>query len=303
MDHPLYQQAYQLIESKHLGRIADQLKQSLKPAIRMDSSLVSGHPLPLGASKLGGFPDLPASLAWSTWKGVPMVFLAQIQLQEVAPYDIEHRLPSQGFLFFFCQSQGLAQAPDTKVWENIDPYKPDSWRVLFFAGDAMELRPTNAPPGLAPEALLPSCSLHLGTTLMLPSGGGSLMRSLHLAKEELKQYQKLFTDFDAMFLGTPDNVYHHHWLLGYPLSSYEHSELLCQLASLHITPSQWTRLDEGTKKAIETEALEWVHLFAMDTDDYAQVTWGEYGSLSYWIKRTDLKRHHFEACWATEFSL
>ena len=51
MDHPLYQQAYQLIESKHLGRIADQLKQALKPAIRMDSSLVSGHPLPVGASK------------------------------------------------------------------------------------------------------------------------------------------------------------------------------------------------------------------------------------------------------------
>ncbi|SRR6266700_6471327 len=303
MDHPLYQQAYQLIESKHLGRIADQLKQALKPAIRMESSPVSGHPLPVGASKLGGFPDLPPSLAWPTWKGVPMVFLAQIQLQEVALYDLEHRLPSHGFLFFFCQSQGLAQAPDTKVWENIDSYEPDSWRVLFFAGNATELRPTTAPAGLAPEALLPSCSLHLGTTLMLPPIGGSVMRSLHLAKEERKQYHELFTDFDAMFLGTADNVYHHHWLLGYPLSSYEDSELLCQMASLQIPPSQWTQLDEGTKKAIETDALEWVHLFAMDTDEYAQVTWGEYGSLSYWIKRTDLSRHNFEACWATEFSL
>ena len=87
------------------------------------------------------------------------------------------------------------------------------------------------------------------------------------------------------------------------LPTYEDSELLCQLASLHIPPSQWTQLDEGTKKAIETDAREWVHLFVMDTDDYAQVTWGEYGSLSYWIKRTDLSRHNFEACWATEFSL
>ncbi len=303
MDQPLYQQAYQLIESKHLGRIADQLKQALKPAIRMDSSPVSGHPLPVGASKLGGLPDLPASLAWPTWKGVPMVFLAQIQLQEVAPYDLEHLLPSQGFLFFFCQSQGLAQAPDIKVWEYIDPYEPDSWRVLFFAGNATELRPTNAPPGLAPEALLPSCSLHLETTLMLPSVGGSVITSLHLAKEERKQYHELFTDFYDIFLGMADHVYHHHWLLGYPLSSFNDSELLCQLASLQIPPSEWTRLGGGTQRAIKTDALEWVHLFAMDTDDYAQVTWGEDGSLSYWIKRTDLSRHNFEACWATEFSL
>ncbi len=303
MDQPLYQQAYQLIESKHLGRIAGQLKQALKPAIRMDSSLVSGHPLPVGASKLGGLPDLPASLAWPTWKGVPMVFLAQIQLQEVALYDLEHLLPSHGFLFFFCQSQGLAQAPDTKVWENIDSYEPDSWRVLFFAGQTTELRPTTAPAGLAPEALLPSCSLHLGTTLMLPSGGGSLMRSLHLTKEERKQYEDLLADFDAMFLGTADNVYHHHWLLGYPPPSYKDSELQCQMAYLQIPPSQWTHLDEGTQRAIKTDALEWVHLFVMDTDEYAQVTWGEYGSLSYWIKRTDLSRHNFEACWAIEFSL
>jgi uncharacterized protein YwqG len=303
MDHPLYQQAYQLIDSKHLGRIADQLKQSLKPAIRMDSSPVSGHPLPVGASKLGGLPDLPLSLAWPTWKGVPMVFLAQIQLQEVALYDLEHRLPSHGFLFFFCQSQGLAQAPDTKIWEYIDPYEHDSWRVLFFAGNATELRPTNAPPGLAPEALLPSCSLHCGTALMLPSEGGSVITSLHLAKEELKQYHELLADFDDMFLGRADHVLHHHWLLGYPMSTYHDPELLCQMASQHISPSQWNHLDEGTKKAIETDAREWVHLFFMDTDENAQVTWGEYGSLSYWIKRTDLSRHHFEACWAIEFSL
>jgi uncharacterized protein YwqG len=303
MDHLLYQQAYQLIESKQLGRIADQLKQFLKPAIRMDSSLVSAHPLPVGVSKLGGFPDLPSSLAWPTWKGVPMVFLAQIQLQEVAPYDIEHLLPSQGFLFFFCQSQGLAQAPDTKIWENIDSYEPDGWRVLFFAGQATELRPTNAPPGLAPEALLPSCSLHLGTTLRLPSVGGSVITSLHLAKEEMRQYGELLADFDAMFLGTADNVYHHHWLLGYPPSYSHDPELLCQIASLQIPPSQWTHLDEGTKKAIETEAREWVHLLVIDTDENAQVTWGEYGSLSYWIKRADLSRHNFEACWAIEESL
>ncbi len=113
------------------------------------------------------------------------------------------------FCGFFRQSQGLAQAPDTKVWEYIDPYEPDSWRVLFFA------------------------------TLMLPSVGGSLITSLHLAKEELKKYEDLLADFDDIFLGTADNVYHHHWLLGYPPQSYSDPELLCQMAHLHITAHDW----------------------------------------------------------------
>lgn len=41
MDDQLYQQAYQLIDSKHPGRIAVHVKWLLKPAIRLDSSPIS----------------------------------------------------------------------------------------------------------------------------------------------------------------------------------------------------------------------------------------------------------------------
>ena len=83
MDHPLYQRACQLIDHRGLGRVTGHLKLFLKPAIRMESSPASVHPLPLGTSKLGGLPDLPPTLAWPTCKEVPMMFLAQINLQKV----------------------------------------------------------------------------------------------------------------------------------------------------------------------------------------------------------------------------
>ncbi len=301
MDHPFYQQACQLIDQSGLGPVAERLKLFLKPAIRMESSLASAHPLPVGASKLGGLPDLPPTLTWPTWKEVPMVFLVQINLQEVAPYDLEQLLPAHGFLYFFCQSQSLSQGFDTKVWDYIDPYEPESWRVLFFDGKTADLHATPVPEGLAPEALLPGCTLHFGPALTLPPEESAMITSLHLGKEERQQYWDLLQTFDDVFLDTGDTVYHHHRLLGYPFQTQGDMQLLCQMASLRV--KQWIRLDEEAKASIKTSALEWIHLLQIDTDEYAQVTWGEYGSFSYWIKQADLKRQDFKECCAITDSI
>ena len=302
MDHPLYQQACQLIERSGLGSKAWQLKHLLKPAIRMESSPASALPLPLGTSKLGGLPDLPPVLAWPTWREVPMVFLAQIRLCELAPYDVEQLLPTRGFLYFFCQSQDLFQGYDTKVWDYIDPQEPESWKVLFFEGEKAELQTTSVPDGLAEVALLPGCALHFGTALTLPPFESSLIASLSLEDEEVEQYLNLLGTFDTIFLGTGDTIYHHHRLLGYPHQMQGDMQLLCQLSSLHVVP-HWAGLDEETKASIKTGALEWVHLLQIDTDEYAQVTWGETGSLSYFIKQADLRRRDFDRCWAIDDSL
>src|SRR5260221_1422710 len=301
MDHPFYQQACQLIDQSGLGPVAERLKLFLKPAIRMESSLASAHPLPVGASKLGGLPDLPPTLTWPTWKEVPMVFLVQINLQEVAPYDLEQLLPAHGFLYFFCQSQSLSQGFDTKVWDYIDPYEPESWRVLFFDGKTADLHATPVPEGLAPEALLPGCTLHFGPALTLPPEESAMITSLHLGKEERQQYWDLLQTFDDVFLDTGDTVYHRHRLLGYPFQTQGDIQLLCQMASLRV--KQWIRLDEEAKASIKTSALEWIHLLQIDTDEYAQVTWGEYGSFSYWIKQADLKRQDFKECCAITESI
>ncbi|EFH86122.1 DUF1963 domain-containing protein [Ktedonobacter racemifer] len=81
------------------------------------------------------------------------------------------------------------------------------------------------------------------------------------------------------------------------------AQLLCQMASHHVLPSQWKDLDEEAKAALKTAALEWIHILQIDTDEYTKVTWGEYGSLSYWIKRADLQRLDFERCWAITDSI
>ncbi len=187
------------------------------------------------------------------------------------------------------------------MWGYIDPYEPESWRVLFFDGKTADLHATPVPEGLAPEALLPGCTLHFGPALTLPPEESAMITSLHLGKEERQQYWDLLQTFDDVFLDTGDTVYHHHRLLGYPFQMQGDMQLLCQMASLRV--KQWIRLDEEAKASIKTSALEWIHLLQIDTDEYAQVTWGEYGSFSYWIKQADLKRQDFKECCAITDSI
>ena len=48
-----------------------------KPSIRIDSHVVDEATLPIGASKLGGYPDLPIGTEWPTYKGRLLWHMAQ----------------------------------------------------------------------------------------------------------------------------------------------------------------------------------------------------------------------------------
>jgi uncharacterized protein YwqG len=61
--------------------------------------------LPLGASRFGGIPDLPAGAGWPARDDVPMEFVAQLRLADVAPHDQSGLLPASGSLLFFYNSQ------------------------------------------------------------------------------------------------------------------------------------------------------------------------------------------------------
>ncbi|MBK9035495.1 MAG: DUF1963 domain-containing protein [Myxococcales bacterium] len=86
--------------------------------------------LPLGASRFGGIPDLPPGAAWPERDGVPMEFIAQFRLDELAGLDPQGRLPAGGALLFFYNAQ----------WEHSD-MEPDAacCAVLFHPGPVAEL--------------------------------------------------------------------------------------------------------------------------------------------------------------------
>jgi len=88
---------------EYLDRVAQR-------AVLLLPTRVKEKSLAVGATKLGGHPDLPAATKWPRVKKQPLTFLAQIDLAEVAPLLPEGVLPPKGLLSFF-----LANDPDGRV--------------------------------------------------------------------------------------------------------------------------------------------------------------------------------------------
>jgi uncharacterized protein YwqG len=72
---------------------------------RMAAFEAAMEKLAIGASRFGGVPDLPPGATWPERDGVPMEFIAQIRLADLAAAGADERLPAHGSLLFFYNSQ------------------------------------------------------------------------------------------------------------------------------------------------------------------------------------------------------
>lgn len=108
-------EAVTLIENHAPSRLQQSLIDLLRPAIALNVACCDDDTIPIGASKFGGAPDVAAGFEWPFldagqlphWKGQPapeggpLMFVCQINLSEIADWDIENYLPKQGVLSFF----------------------------------------------------------------------------------------------------------------------------------------------------------------------------------------------------------
>jgi len=109
-----------ILEKAGHGAHADEVRALIQPSIRLVAEALAPTPrddessdamdgaldlLPIGASRLGGVPDLPPGTAWPDRDGVPMEFVAQIRLADLASLPAAARLPQDGSLVFFWNSQ------------------------------------------------------------------------------------------------------------------------------------------------------------------------------------------------------
>lgn len=119
-------EAVALIEKHAPQRLQQSLIDLLRPAIALNVARCDDADIPIGASKFGGAPDVAADFEWPRWNDKPLGFLAQINLEEVAPFDVENALPKSGLLSFF---YGMHDGYD---W----PYSNEDkggWRVYKFS--------------------------------------------------------------------------------------------------------------------------------------------------------------------------
>lgn len=283
-----------------LGRVADALVALAQPAIKIHLEPADEARTPVGASKVGGLPDLPAGAEWPRWHE-PMAFLAQFNLAEVAPFDVEGVLPDRGLLSFFFETDG--EPLYSAGWglpEGAPPRDLSAaesmwgWRVLYHDAD-----PTTYVRQVAPDetgASYSPCAVTMSSCLTLPSTTGEDVSRLSLTGGEraaLIDLEAVVNRADLYARGDEG-----HRLLGYP-HEFAGPTLVLADAAMRAAPSdEWGRTDRARQRELEAAAsARWRLLLQLDSSEAAGMDWGGGGLLFFTVEREALRRRDFSRVW------
>ncbi len=266
--------------SAGLSRLTKDLDQVSKASIRLFTTAVDEFLLSVGASKLGGVPDLPPGTSWPQWKGLPQSFIAQIRMDDIHSYDTNGLLPQSGMLWFFYDAQQQTYGAD--------PADLGGWRVIFMDSNPRGLQRTPAPAQLPASSQFKACAITFASEMTLSQQPKLEIPNLDWTDAEQKQYETLLSTFP----NSADRAMVHHRLLGHPDTIQDDMRLECQLASHGVTDVSDPRASELSKSA-----MDWQLLLQIDSDEQAGMEWGNNGILYYWIKKGDLQAHHFDTTW------
>jgi uncharacterized protein YwqG len=274
------------IKAFGLKRHEEKLVALAKPAIRMLPKLVEEDEIPIGASKLGGNPDLPADFEWKYYEGKPLTFIGQFKLSEIAPYDRDKELPAEGMLYIFFEA------------DRVPFRKRDSWEVYYIEDETTKfirrLHPTLKGEFRFIDAL-PAHRLSFESNFSIPY--------------ELEDYELDFTDDEEEQFS---EFYHttfpspRHTFLGHDSHIQNYPIWDCVKESQGIEPHKAEgpplyryRYTDEQLSYIDAEIKKWKFLFQIDSDDSLDVMWGDVGMLYICIPKTSLERKHFEDAWTT----
>lgn len=171
---------------------ADKFLRLARPALDYKCAKTADKKIPVGASKLGGLPDLPADVKWPTHDDEPLAFLGQFHFVELSRSVVCRELPAAGWLSVFCAYSG----------DGDDDFPKGTWRLLHFPAVAKLARAASDP-----EMTFPSGRLTFTETLTLPEEDSPYRKEIGLGKdvEAWDAYQERIAGFRG-----------HHQILGYP---------------------------------------------------------------------------------------
>ncbi len=275
-----------LIE-KGLARVAEQLAALAMPCTRFHTVPLAESGLPVGASKLGGCPDLPADMEWPTWTPAGqtsfLCFLGQINLADLQGYASAASLPRSGMLYFFYDVEGF-------TW-GFDPKDKGSWRVIYVP-DSAELVPRPLPEETLANGRYNECEMHFYEGLSMPGEVSLLIEEMGLDEGEATRYAEFMEEFRA---GFPQEM--RHQLTGYPDELQGDMQLECQLVSNGLYCGGPSGYEDPRVEKLAPGARDWKLLFQLDSDDNALMMWGDMGRLYFWIMEEDLRARDFDKVW------
>lgn len=236
----------------------------------------------VGASRLGGQPDMPAGVAWPAKQDTPMAFVGQIRLEEVAPYDSAHLLPPSGLLSFFYDA-----AQETYGG---DPADRAGFRVVHFTGDAATLQRQPFPPTLLATARFQPCALTFASELTIAPSPPLEIPGLAWTPEQQRRYEAATAAVLGEQPSRPKSQ-----MLGFPNQLQDDMRLECQLASHGVSVD--AAASDPRTATLSPGASNWELLLQVDSEPAAGMQWADAGMLYYWVERDALRAGAVDDAW------
>jgi uncharacterized protein YwqG len=252
------------IESMGMGAYWADIEPKIRRSIGLELTATDENELPLGASKMGGCPDVPPDFVYPKWKGQSLPFVAQFNLEEVAPFDKENHLPKSGILYFFFNDEGFGLAPEDK----------GASYIYHFQGDTSALQRLALPDDV--PISFNAAKLSFTANLDLPSHNFiyDLVNDEENIDEMIENYFEHFEEGNKLF-GNP------HYIQGEVESECEYG-------------SKGLEFEQHDPK----EVAKWQLLLQVDSNNQCNMMWGDLGCIFFCIKQEDLEAHKWENHWA-----
>jgi len=269
-----------------LGARAADLLKAARPGVVLIPEPVDLDGLPLGASRIGGTPDLPDGAKWPEWRDGPLSFIAQLNLEDLSRYPACGVLPDSGHLLFFYHAE-------QKTW-GFDPGDQGSWQVLH-APPGPPLKRVDPPRTLPDEGRFSACAISHRERLTLPPGESPVFDALGFDEDQCEAYFELLESL-AENEELPGEL-GSSLLLGHPDQIQGDMQTECALVSGGVSTGDAAGWSDPRREVLEEEAPGWRLLLQVASEEAASMMWGDLGCLYYWIHERDLKARQFDRAW------
>lgn len=300
----LNRKARQVLGDYGLDAAADLLLSAGRWGIRLDANAPDEY-WRTGNSRAGGDPDLPDDMEWPMTKdGIPMTFLAQLNLVDLTPYTPNNgrgSLPERGMLYFFIGVDEPAYNIEHRVI-----YEPNTQDLNRRTPEGKTALDTEFKPHcvtVLPNLELPTYA-YVDTqalnALAVPSSGQD-----DAGEELFNRYIEFESDWNhpsdqtwgGMF-GYPDGQHpdaEHQALLQILLGEeYDYNEQECmRKLKAHF---------DGDERRVARELDDTLLLLKMDTHDGIGFQWWDCGELQFYIRKEDLLAGRFERTYCSIYS-
>ncbi|MFI8203905.1 YwqG family protein [Streptomyces sp. NPDC085937] len=272
--------ALRLLASRHLSPVdAEKWIGLLRPGVRLEVATGSDDV----AGRLGGLPALPTAAEWPVREGHgPLSFIASIDCARLSVAALDMDLPAAGTLLFFYfdgqldDGDALVLAEDRESWAGA--------RVLHVAADE-EVAERGAPAGLKPYPVVPLTARveMTATEPWHPSMRAAFAPAAPLGNRYdhpvcSQEFLDALWEFD-------DEV-------GHRIGGHAHS--VQNPVELEIAEAVLDGEVSWDDPRLSEEAGGWVLLAQFDSEEAADMMWGDAGALYWLIRPEDLAERRFE---------